>query len=158
MGGNNAWKKRVAMGGLMKGSGGAALRHHPHLGRKGKEELKLNRLGNIGGRPNPKNKIQRKKLQKPQFQKHSTKITEHVVINNNQISNTPIIYKNNNDNNNSTTKSTCDDEKKTTIEAGSNKKSNMTKSRLLWKYRSIGFGCIVFLVIFVLQYVSSKQL
>ena len=54
MGGHQAWRKRVAAGELAKGSGGAALRHRPRLGRKGVEERKLNRLGNIGGRPNPK--------------------------------------------------------------------------------------------------------
>ena len=56
MGGHQAWRKRVAAGELAKGSGGAALRHRPRLGRKGVEERKLNRLGNIGGRPNPKKK------------------------------------------------------------------------------------------------------
>ena len=56
MGGHSAWKKRAAAGGLSKDcAGGAILRHHPRLGRKGKD-LALNRLGNIGGRPNPKNK------------------------------------------------------------------------------------------------------
>jgi hypothetical protein len=55
MGGNSAWKKRFVDGELMKGSGGAALRHHPRLGRRGKD-LKLNRLGNIGGHGNPKRK------------------------------------------------------------------------------------------------------
>jgi hypothetical protein len=53
MGGNSAWRKRVARGELAKGSGGAALRHRPRLGRRG-EDLKLNRKGNIGGRGNPK--------------------------------------------------------------------------------------------------------
>lgn len=60
MGGHSAWRKRVARGEPMKGMGGAACRHHPHLGRKGKEQLALNRLGNIGGRPNPKNKKKKK--------------------------------------------------------------------------------------------------
>lgn len=60
MGGHSAWRKRVARGEPMKGAGGAALRHRPHLGRKGKD-LALNRLGNIGGRPNPKNKSKRDK-------------------------------------------------------------------------------------------------
>jgi hypothetical protein len=55
MGGNSAWKKRVASGGLAKGSGGASLRHHPHLGRRGKD-LALNRKGNLGGHGNPKRK------------------------------------------------------------------------------------------------------
>lgn len=53
MGGNSAWRKRVAAGELAKGSGGAALRHRPRLGRRG-ADLALNRLGNIGGRGNPK--------------------------------------------------------------------------------------------------------
>ena len=55
MGGHSAWRKRVANGEPAKGSGGAILRHRPRLGRKG-EDLKLNRKGNIGGRPNPKKK------------------------------------------------------------------------------------------------------
>ena len=53
MGGHSAWRKRVARSELAKGSGGAILRHRPRLGRRG-GDLKLNRLGNIGGRPNPK--------------------------------------------------------------------------------------------------------
>jgi hypothetical protein len=59
MGGHAAWRKRVAAGDLAKGSGGAALRHHPHLGRKG-ADLALNRLGNLGGHGNPKRKRTRK--------------------------------------------------------------------------------------------------
>jgi hypothetical protein len=55
MGGHAAWRKRVAAGDLAKGSGGAALRHRPRFGRKG-SDLALNRLGNIGGRANPKRK------------------------------------------------------------------------------------------------------
>jgi hypothetical protein len=56
MGGNNAWRKRVANGELAKGAGGAALRHRPRLGRRG-EDLKLNRKGNIaGGNPKKMNK------------------------------------------------------------------------------------------------------
>lgn len=53
MGGHAAWRKRVAAGGLAKGSGGAALRHRPRLGRRG-ADLALNRLGNLGGHGNPK--------------------------------------------------------------------------------------------------------
>ena len=53
MGGHAAWKKRVANGQPAKGMGGAIMRHRPRLGRKG-ADLQLNRLGNIGGRPNPK--------------------------------------------------------------------------------------------------------
>lgn len=56
MGGHSAWRKRVARGEPAKGSGGAACRHHPRLGRKGVDQLALNRLGFIGGRPNPKRK------------------------------------------------------------------------------------------------------
>ena len=56
MGGHAAWRKRVAAGELAKGSGGAALRHRPRLGRKG-TDLALNRLGNLGGHGNPKRKI-----------------------------------------------------------------------------------------------------
>lgn len=55
MGGHAAWRKRVAAGDLAKGSGGAALRHRPRLGRKG-ADLALNRLGNLGGHGNPKKK------------------------------------------------------------------------------------------------------
>jgi hypothetical protein len=56
MGGNSAWRKRVAKGELAKGAGGAALRHRPRLGRRG-EDLKLNRKGNIaGGNPKKMNK------------------------------------------------------------------------------------------------------
>jgi hypothetical protein len=56
MGGNAAWRKRVAKGELAKGGGGAALRHHPRMGRRG-EDLKLNRKGNIaGGNPKKMNK------------------------------------------------------------------------------------------------------
>jgi hypothetical protein len=56
MGGNAAWRKRVAKGELAKGAGGAALRHRPRLGRRG-EDLKLNRKGNIaGGNPKKMNK------------------------------------------------------------------------------------------------------
>jgi hypothetical protein len=54
MGGHSAWRKRVAAGGLMKGSGGAALRHHPRLGRRG-DDMILNRKGHIAG-GNPKRK------------------------------------------------------------------------------------------------------
>jgi hypothetical protein len=53
MGGHSAWRKRVAVGGLAKGSGGASLRHRPHLGRRG-VDLALNRKGNLGGHGNPK--------------------------------------------------------------------------------------------------------
>lgn len=55
MGGHAAWRKRVAAGGLAKGSGGASLRHRPRLGRRG-AELALNRMGNLGGHGNPKKK------------------------------------------------------------------------------------------------------
>lgn len=55
MGGHSAWRKRVANGETSKNIGGAIARHHPRLGRRGKD-LALNRLGNIGGRPNPKKK------------------------------------------------------------------------------------------------------
>lgn len=55
MGGHSAWRKRVAAGGLAKGSGGASLRHRPHLGRRG-ADLALNRKGNLGGHVNPKKK------------------------------------------------------------------------------------------------------
>jgi hypothetical protein len=58
MGGNAAWRKRVAKGELAKGAGGAALRHRPRLGRRG-EDLKLNRKGNIAG-GNPKKMSKRK--------------------------------------------------------------------------------------------------
>eukprot|EP00549_Striatella_unipunctata_P007106 CAMPEP_0118687870 /NCGR_PEP_ID=MMETSP0800-20121206/8616_1 /TAXON_ID=210618 ORGANISM="Striatella unipunctata, Strain CCMP2910" /NCGR_SAMPLE_ID=MMETSP0800 /ASSEMBLY_ACC=CAM_ASM_000638 /LENGTH=93 /DNA_ID=CAMNT_0006585089 /DNA_START=62 /DNA_END=340 /DNA_ORIENTATION=+ len=51
-GGHMAWRKRVARGELAKGSGGAIMRHRPHLGRKGKDLIK-NRKGHIGG-GNPK--------------------------------------------------------------------------------------------------------
>ena len=60
MGGHSAWRKRVAAGGLAKGSGGAALRHRPRLGRRG-DDLALNRLGNLGGHGNPKRKNTKKK-------------------------------------------------------------------------------------------------
>jgi hypothetical protein len=60
MGGHAAWRKRVTAGELAKGSGGAALRHRPRLGRKG-ADLALNRLGNLGGRGNPKRKTTKKK-------------------------------------------------------------------------------------------------
>jgi len=60
MGGHAAWRKRVAQGGLAKGSGGAALRHRPRWGRRG-ADLALNRKGNLGGFPNPKRKKTRKK-------------------------------------------------------------------------------------------------
>lgn len=59
MGGHAAWRKRVAAGELAKGSGGAALRHRPRLGRKG-ADLALNRLGNLGGYGNPKRKLTKK--------------------------------------------------------------------------------------------------
>ena len=43
-------------GDTAKGSGGAIMRHRPHLGRKGKD-LILNRKGHIaGGNPKKKNK------------------------------------------------------------------------------------------------------
>lgn len=74
-----AWKRRVANGELMKGSGGAALRHHPRLGRRGKEQLKLNRLGNIGGKPNPK----RKRLKS--IKTTTTTNTNQSMISNNQL-------------------------------------------------------------------------
>ena len=60
MGGHAAWRKRVAAGELAKGSGGAALRHRPRLGRKG-ADLALNRLGNLGGHGNPKRKATRQR-------------------------------------------------------------------------------------------------
>jgi hypothetical protein len=56
MGGHAAWRKRVAEGEPAKGSGGAALRHRPRLGRKGADIQRFNRLGNIGGHGNPKRK------------------------------------------------------------------------------------------------------
>ena len=59
MGGNSAWKKRVANGELAKGSGGAIARHRPRWGRKGKD-LILNRKGHIGG-GNPKKKKTKKR-------------------------------------------------------------------------------------------------
>jgi hypothetical protein len=59
MGGHAAWRKRVAEGGLAKGSGGAALRHRPRLGRKGADIEKFNRLGNLGGHGNPKKRNKR---------------------------------------------------------------------------------------------------
>lgn len=59
MGGHSAWRKRVADGQLAKGSGGAIMRHRPHLGRKGKDLIK-NRKGHIGG-GNPKKKKKNKK-------------------------------------------------------------------------------------------------
>ena len=52
MGGHSAWRKRVENGELAKGYAGAACRHRPHLGRKGKDLIK-NRKGWIGG-GNPK--------------------------------------------------------------------------------------------------------
>ena len=64
MGGHSAWRKRVASGEPAKGLGGAILRHRPHLGRKG-ADLALNRKGNLGGRPNPKRKATRRKLNLP---------------------------------------------------------------------------------------------
>mmetsp|Transcript_34283 Transcript_34283/g.48715 ORF Transcript_34283/g.48715 Transcript_34283/m.48715 type:complete len:110 (+) Transcript_34283:86-415(+) len=57
MGGHSAWRKRVARGELAKGSGGAIIRHRPHLGRKGKDLIK-NRKGHIG-EGNPKKKKKR---------------------------------------------------------------------------------------------------
>jgi hypothetical protein len=60
MGGHAAWRKRVAAGGLAKGSGGVSLRHRPHLGRRG-AELALNRKGNLGGHGNPKRKATKRK-------------------------------------------------------------------------------------------------
>jgi hypothetical protein len=62
MGGHAAWRKRVAAGGLAKGSGGVSLRHRPHLGRRG-AELALNRKGNIGGHGNPKKKATKRKVE-----------------------------------------------------------------------------------------------
>lgn len=59
MGGNSAWKKRVANGELAKGSGGAIARHRPRWGRKGKD-LILNRKGHIAG-GNPKKKKTKKR-------------------------------------------------------------------------------------------------
>jgi hypothetical protein len=47
----------VDAGDTAKGSGGAIMRHRPHLGRKGKD-LKLNRKGHIAG-GNPKKKKKR---------------------------------------------------------------------------------------------------
>ena len=61
MGGHAAWRKRVANRGLAKGSGGAALRHRPRLGRRGKGDLALNRKGNLGGHGNPKKMKNRKR-------------------------------------------------------------------------------------------------
>jgi hypothetical protein len=61
MGGHAAWRKRVAAGGLAKGSGGAALRHRPRLGRRG-ADLELNRKGNLGGHGNPKKKTRNNKV------------------------------------------------------------------------------------------------
>jgi hypothetical protein len=61
MGGHAAWRKRIAAGELAKGSGGAALRHRPRLGRRGLE-LALNRLGNLGGHGNPKKKATKRKI------------------------------------------------------------------------------------------------
>lgn len=60
MGGHAAWRKRVAVGEPAKGMGGAIMRHRPRLGRRG-DDLALNRLGNIGGRPNPKKKRRQKR-------------------------------------------------------------------------------------------------
>jgi hypothetical protein len=48
----------VAAGLPAKGIGGAVVRHRPHLGPKGKEKLRMNRKGNIGG-GNPKKKSRR---------------------------------------------------------------------------------------------------
>jgi hypothetical protein len=64
MGGHAAWRKRVAEGGLAKGSGGAALRHRPRLGRKGADIEKYNRLGNLGGHGNPKKRNRRANRQR----------------------------------------------------------------------------------------------
>jgi hypothetical protein len=46
---------------LAKGSGGAALRHRPRLGRRG-ADLELNRKGNLGGHGNPKKKTRNNKV------------------------------------------------------------------------------------------------
>eukprot|EP00979_Chaetoceros_neogracilis_P018880 scaffold11383_cov287-Chaetoceros_neogracile.AAC.1 len=43
-----AWKRRVQQGLLAKDGGGAICRHHPRLGRRGKD-LILNRKGHILG-------------------------------------------------------------------------------------------------------------
>lgn len=58
MGGHGAWRKRLAAGLPAKGAGGAMMRHRPHFGRRGKEELLKNRKGWIGG-GNPKRKKRR---------------------------------------------------------------------------------------------------
>jgi hypothetical protein len=56
MGGHQAWRKRVAEGGIAKGSGGAIMRHRPRFGRKGHAARLEMRKGNIAGGPNKKKK------------------------------------------------------------------------------------------------------
>ena len=62
MGGHSAWRKRVKAGELAMQGGGAICRHRPHLGRKGKEGLLLNRKGPTcaDGGPNKKKKRRQK--------------------------------------------------------------------------------------------------
>jgi hypothetical protein len=68
MGGNSAWRKRVAAGGLAKGGGGAIARHRPRWGRKGKD-LKLNRKGFIAGGNPKKSKLLKKQKEEHKKQK-----------------------------------------------------------------------------------------
>ncbi len=61
MGGHSAWRKRIKRGLLAKeGGGGAICRHHPRLGRRGKD-LILNRKGYIKGGSNKKKKIRERR-------------------------------------------------------------------------------------------------
>lgn len=77
MGGHAAWRKRVANGELAKGSGGAALRHRPRFGRKGKD-IELNRKGNIkGGNPERKKRKADGNATRPRSQQIFIADTEH---------------------------------------------------------------------------------
>jgi hypothetical protein len=57
MGGHKAWKKRVANGELAKGMGGAIMRHRPHVGPKGVDEIAKQKRGYS----NPKKKSSKSK-------------------------------------------------------------------------------------------------
>jgi hypothetical protein len=85
MGGNSAWRKRVAAGGLAKGGGGAIARHRPRWGRKGKD-LKLNRKGFIAGGNPKKSKLLKKQKEEQKEERKKQKETEQSLLNEPDVS------------------------------------------------------------------------
>mmetsp|Transcript_21450 Transcript_21450/g.31754 ORF Transcript_21450/g.31754 Transcript_21450/m.31754 type:complete len:138 (+) Transcript_21450:142-555(+) len=69
-----AWRRRVKQGLLAKDGGGAICRHHPRLGRRGKD-LILNRKGHILGGPNKK-KSRNRIIKNNSTQQHQENSTE----------------------------------------------------------------------------------